>query len=212
MESFISLFEKAPRREPRFQGLGAPEEPPQPPVEAEPVAPLEQVPEPEPDPEPDLEALLAEAEARGRRAAQAELAARERELESQRMALEQVLAGVEQERQQHQHDLTVQVAEIVLLLARRVVGTSLALHPDALRQVVSAAVARFPQGQRLRVRVAPEDLERVAAWLPSAEVVADEGVAGGCVVSSDAGEVDASLDVVCESLEAAVRAWQAEGR
>ena len=211
-EPFISLFEAAPRRLPCFEGLGGPAvlelrpAPPEPP-------PGPRLVEPDPEPEePDLEELLAEAEERGRQRALAELEAEREELGHSKALLEELRSALSEAASAREQELSAQVADLVLFLGRRVVGDSLALHPRALEQVVRAAVGRFPHGSKMEVRVAERDQERVSAWVPELVVVGDPSLGGGCVVRAATGEVDASLEVVSESLEAAVRAWQDEGR
>lgn len=212
-EPFVSLFEAVPRRVPQFRSIGGPVVEAPPPVEVVAPEPLPgpRLVEPEPE-EPDLETLLAEAEARGRQAAALELEAERAGVRDTQALLDSLVAQIEVASKAAQEDLSGQVAELVLFLGRRVVGDSLALHPRALEEVVRAAVGRFPHGSKLDVRVAPRDQERVQAWLPEVVVTPDEALSGGCVIQAQTGEVDASLGAVSESLEAAVRAWQAEGR
>lgn len=172
------------------------------------LPPLEVVPEEE---EPiDIDALLAEARAEALEQARAELEP-ERERLAQEIERTAVLGReVAALRGRVLDGLSGDISAIVLAVTRRVVGDALAMHPDALKRVLDGAVGRFPERSGLTVRVSPEDVERVSAWLGDALIVPDPEVSGGCIVGGDEGVVDASLDAVFEGLDAAVAAWQQE--
>ena len=215
MTDFVSIWSEAAPQPPFEPSLRAPETPEivqevEERMELVEEAFEEAEPEPEPEPELDLDALVAEIEAKARAQARAELGPEREALKAEQertAALGRELASL---RGRVMDGLSGDIAAIVLGLSRRVVGDALALHPEALRRVLDGAVGRFPDSSGLHVRVAPEDLERVRTWLPDAEVVADESVSGGCVVSGDEGTIDASLEAVFEGIDAAVEAWRQE--
>ncbi|MCP4807950.1 MAG: hypothetical protein GY913_15765 [Proteobacteria bacterium] len=168
-------------------------------------------PVPEPEPEPDIAELIAEAEKRAYAKAALELMPERQAIAKEREQIRALAGELTTARSQMLDDASAEIAAIVLGLARRVVGDALVLHPDALQSVVSGAVGRFPEPASLTIRVAPDDVERVAAWLPMSEVVADPAISGGCMVESDAGSVEASLETVMQGLDTAVTDWLAEG-
>ncbi len=107
------------------------------------------------------------------------------------------------------------VATLVLELSRRVVGETLALHPRALRNLVTAAMERLPGEGPVKVHVPPEDLhvlqahlegEQNVIWVPDAEL------RNGCRVETELGRVEASLDAAFSALEVAVAEWLEEQR
>lgn len=171
-----------------------------------------------PEPVVDMEALLLQArkegQEQGRRQAEAALAPLREELAKEQELLQVLSQELLTARQVELESLREEVAEIVLLVARRVVGDALALHPDALRQVVLGAISSVPGDEPVRVRVAEADVERVSGWLaalPRFQVEGDPSVEGGCHVESRHGSVEATVEQAFLALEGATRAWVEEG-
>ena len=164
-----------------------------------------------------LEELEEQAFQRGRAAAMAEMSGQLQSLreESERHAEIAASVGpIAQELDGLRHRLIRQsaedVAELALHMARRVVGETLAVHPQALRKLVLDAIERLPGDDEITVRVRPEDLEVVDQHLPtrrSVRVIPDEGIEGGCVVEAQCGEVSSSIDTAFTGLRAAVDEW-----
>ena len=102
------------------------------------------------------------------------------------------------------------VSDLVLHVARRVVGETLAVHPESLRTLVENALARLPGDDEVRVRLRPDDIAVVEGHLPtrrSIRLIPDETLEGGCVVEAQCGEVEASLEVAFVGLRQAVSEW-----
>ena len=100
-----------------------------------------------------------------------------------------------------------QMAQIALTLARRVVARELSLEPDLIAAMAHVALERLGETAPATIRLNPDDYAIVAAqrgsqWEgPQVTVVPDPSVArGGCLVESDFGLVDASLDAQFEEL------------
>lgn len=209
MADFTSIWDAPVEERTPFASLFTAEEPEPAPV-AE-VAPVEAAPEPvEREPEIDVQALIAEAEKRAYARAALELQPERQAIAREREQLRALAGELTTARSRMVEDASNEIASIVLGLARRVVGDALVLHPDALQGVVAGAVGRFPEPTGLIIRVSPDDVERVSSWIPDADVRADPGISGGCVVESEAGSVEASLETVMEGLETAVTDWLAE--
>jgi len=191
-----------------FRRMGAPDVP-----EPEPVAAG-----PELEPEVvDVEALVAEAEDRGREAgraeADAEMAEARSALEAEREVIQDALRQVEGLRHEALAQAADDVAELVLLFARRVVDRSLALHPEALPALVMEAVGHLPNREKVSIAVAPHLAERLARSLPGElrdRVVADADVDNGAVVSTQYVSFEATLAHATEGLDHAVRSWLSE--
>jgi flagellar assembly protein FliH len=127
---------------------------------------------------------LAEARAQGR-----ELVAR---LESICTAaarpLDALDAAVEQE-----------LAQLAVLVARRVIAHELAVHPERIAQAVRQAVAALPAATReLRVRLHPDDLallRELDAAEPHWQLQADPSLErGDCVLESERSRLDARVE------------------
>lgn len=102
--------------------------------------------------------------------------------------LEPLDAGVEQE-----------LAQLALLVARRVIAHELATRPELIVQAVRQAVAALPSATRdVRVRLHPDDLALMRE-LEAAEthwqLVADPALKrGGCLLESEHSRLDAQLE------------------
>ena len=111
--------------------------------------------------------------------------------------------------------------ELALAIAAKVIGTTVAAGPEAVLEVVSGALRRTTERDRLVIEVAPDDLPLVresvdglAAQLGGVgriEVVAERRIArGGCIVRTGEGEIDATIDRQLERVgELVVRTLQA---
>jgi len=105
------------------------------------------------------------------------------------------------------------LAEMALHMARRVVGETLAVRPQALRKLVVDALERLPGEDEVTIRVRPEDLSVIENHLPTRRtirLIGDEELEGGCVVTAQCGEVAASVDAAFQGLRAAVEDWLEE--
>ena len=101
-----------------------------------------------------------------------------------------------------QQEMAKSLAATATHLARRIVRSELAAHPECVAQVAEQAIDALLQSARhIVVRVHPDDhalvaggaVETIAAR--GARLVSDSSVArGGCKVESDIGGVDATID------------------
>jgi flagellar assembly protein FliH len=94
-----------------------------------------------------------------------------------------------------------QMVQLALLLARKVVTRELAMDPDLVAAMAHVAVARLGESTPATIRLNPEDYAVVTAgrgpgWAGAqVQVVPDASVArGGCLVESEFGLVDGTLD------------------
>lgn len=110
---------------------------------------------------------------------------------------------VEAVRRRRLAELEASLPALAVAIARRAVGEALAADPTRVRALVEEAVDRMRRAAWVKVRVHPDDADALAEL--SAEVVPDEALErGDCVVESDLGEVDASLDVRFGALRASL--------
>ena len=140
--------------------------------------------------------------AEGRRAAETELGTASEALSA---ALGQ-LAG---ERRRVLAELKDGALGLALAVARRIVQAELTASAETAARVVDAAVQHAQDATVVRVRVHPGDKERIERVRPDAglELVADPAISpGGCVVETECGEVDATVESQWEVLRAAIAA------
>jgi len=216
--------------EPETVEAGATDIEPDPPEEAEPpsvdsevegaIAALEaEVSTPELDPEASAQ-MEKDAFSRGKATAMAEMSskieqtnAENERLQSISERIEPLVNELESLRTNIIRKASEDLAEMALHMARRVVGETLAVHPQALRKLVSDALERLPGEDEVTIRVRPEDLSVIEQHLPTRRkirLLADESLEGGCVVEAQCGEVSASVEAAFTGLRAAVEEWLEE--
>lgn len=104
---------------------------------------------------------LAEGVTRGQAEARQELAAA---LSVARQAVEQVRAGQES----WMSNLDASLAAVAVGAARLLIEQELATDPEVIRRLVARALTQFPREQRVKVRVNPDDLQRMGEADPGA--------------------------------------------
>ena len=144
---------------------------------------------------------LREGEAAARNHAAAEL---KRTLDRLAQSL-QDLAGW---RARLRHEAEADLVRLALEIARRVVRREIAVDPDALRGLVTAALEKLRGQDISRVKVHPSHAALLAACLKQApggntvEVVADSSREPGAVIFETArGNLDASVDAHLQEIE-----------
>jgi flagellar biosynthesis/type III secretory pathway protein FliH len=95
--------------------------------------------------------------------------------------------------------------ELALVLAEKILATSLALDPSLVGSIATGALRRIVSRDRIELDVNPEDVGLVTAALASdanelsssrrIDVIAERRVPrGGCVVRTVDGEIDARIE------------------
>lgn len=163
---------------------------------------------------PPIDVLLERALAfdAGKRAGLAEAQIRIDALDSQIVLAQNLFGEFEKVRRDALDQAAADVAAMVVSLARKVIGDSLALHPDAVSGIVKGAIDRLPQEDELSIRVPADAVERVQAVLPERHrphVVADPSITGGCIVETRFVSIEGSLETAMAGIEAAAAAWLA---
>ncbi len=101
-----------------------------------------------------------------------------------------------------------EAVELVIEAARQVIGSAVERDPDLVVVTVRRALERAGALNVVRVRLHPGDEDRVRVTLAeehgralSFDVLADGIVTvGGCIIDTDAGRIDARLDVQLEQI------------
>ncbi len=160
-----------------------------------------------------VEAARAEGHAEGLAAGRAEIAPSVEALAAAARAL-----GAEREAAAAR---TEQAAvELALQIAEKVVGAALEVRPELVVEVARGALRRLAEPQDSTLLVNPEDVEAVRAALE--ELGAEHGAAlnvraerrverGGCLVRTQAGEIDARIAGQLERAGAVVRSELDDG-
>jgi flagellar assembly protein FliH len=143
-----------------------------------------------------------------------------REVESVLQSLGRMLEELESLRQKDAREFEKELVEMVLAVARKVVGQEVAANPDAVAHLLRDALGRIEHAGPLTIRMNPADLERLSDLRPQllegladpgrVRFEADEGLgAGGCLIESGAGDIDARVEqrfrVVADALRAEAR-------
>ncbi|MEN0065248.1 MAG: FliH/SctL family protein [Myxococcota bacterium] len=181
---------------------------------------------PAPPPPPDLEVhgppavdpdelpgLLAEAREAGAQAVREEL---EGELTSLRETVEHLGPVLDDlARLRHATLLTAaeDVAEIVRLFARKVVGDSVVLHPEALPRIVKEALQQLPDADEVTLVVSPQASESLSRHLDSSlreRLTVDPELGEGVIVRTHHATLDATLRHAEQALDSAIQSWLSE--
>ncbi|MFQ3588640.1 MAG: FliH/SctL family protein [Fimbriimonadaceae bacterium] len=108
-----------------------------------------------------------------------------------------------------------QLAEVALLVAAKVIAAEVKANREIVAAIARDALAEVDHVKNVRIRVNLIDCEYLESQtetilsanrsLRRIEVVPDANVGGGCIVESDAGEIDATVST---RLDAIVRAFR----
>ncbi len=120
-------------------------------------------------------------------------------------ALQKLSDSLHRERQQWLHDWERAAVDLCVAVARKIVGRELEHCPELSRNVMARALQLATGSTRLTLRLHPADLERLGphgddvvrslSACRDVTLAADPAIApGGCVVTTDAGEIDATID------------------
>ncbi|MCW2977713.1 MAG: Flagellar assembly protein FliH/Type secretion system HrpE [Actinomycetia bacterium] len=137
-------------------------------------------------------------------------------LDPVRDALIEARAGIERMADEIVPLVEHRAVELALVLAEKILATSLALDPSLVGSIATGALRRIVARDRIELDVNPEDVELVTAALASdanelsssrrIDVIAERRVRrGGCVVRTVDGEIDARIEKQLERAAAILR-------
>ncbi len=131
-------------------------------------------------------------------------------------ALENVIAELTDTRQKLQHQIESEVVDLALHVGRKVVGRALETTPELVAGIVHEALNNIDDPEKITVRLNPADIRYIQSspggtiLEMSAERIQfeeDEGIeAGGCLVQTEYGEIDARIEKQFQAIEEAFRA------
>lgn len=171
---------------------------------------------PDPDahqPQAHLAALERESFARGyEQGERAGLEAGSARVQAMLGRLAQTIDDLAQVRREMIRQTERQMVQLALAVAKRIVRREIALDHDLTRTMARLALERLGDSTAVTVRLHPDDLAAIggvgADWdRPHVKVVADRDVArGGCLVESDFGCVDGSVEAQFQEIARALLA------
>jgi flagellar biosynthesis/type III secretory pathway protein FliH len=136
------------------------------------------------------------------------------EAEASLAALAAAAAGLDALRAEETPRIERRAIELAISLAERIVHGAIDADPDRINDVVSGALRRVVDRDRLTIEVSPDDVDRVRAWCDAqteldaarVDVRAERRVPrGGCVVRTLDGEVDARVSEQLDTARAVLR-------
>ncbi|BAE80849.1 type III secretion flagellar biosynthesis translocase [Chlamydia felis Fe/C-56] len=116
------------------------------------------------------------------------------------------------------HDLRNKVKEALVPLAiasvKKILGKELEIHPEAIVSIIAKALKELTQHKKIIIYVNPKDLPIVEQNRPELKKIVEyadsliiapkaDVTQGGCVIETEAGIVNAQLDVLLAALEKA---------
>ncbi|HET9929414.1 MAG TPA: FliH/SctL family protein [Polyangiaceae bacterium] len=129
------------------------------------------------------------------------------------LAFERGVVDLASERERVFAETAAQIAELAVLIARRVIGRELSLNPSIVRGLVREGLSALGQHDRAQVRLGPgfeSQRERLEADFSAAGTRADVRFdptleAYGCYVETELGQVDESIESRLETLLLALK-------
>ena len=130
--------------------------------------------------------------------------------------LASVIASLKEARQMLLAESEDAVVQLSLAIARRFIDTAAALNSDLIKQTIKSAVKMVTEKEKVVIRINPEDLEEVREHLDDIIFIGD-GIGkleirpdkkvdrGGCVVETEAGNIDARIESRFAEIEKALR-------
>lgn len=175
-------------------------------------------PEPRVDPR-ELERIRAQARDEGYREGLARGDADGRNAWNKRIErVETLLLALGEARESLFHMIRQDLVKIVTLIPRKILRQAIQINPQAIASMVGSILEELPRQERVVVKVAPEDLRmleeaqpelrrRLGGYTqvdlePSAQVPA-----GGAIIVTEGGRVEATIDRQLETFEIRAREW-----
>jgi type III secretion protein L len=161
----------------------------------------------------EAERILSDAQREAERLrAQAITEGRERGL----AAVSELMVAARASAARAQRNVQGDLRTLAVRIAERILERELSLNPDAVSDIVAAALRQAGAPRDIILRVHPDDLKALERGRPrlleralraqALQFRADANVGrGGCIVESELGTVDARLPVQLEAIERALR-------
>jgi len=120
-------------------------------------------------------------------------------------------------------DAENEILRLSLKVAEQIIKSEVSLHRDVSLNIVSDAISRVSDREQVIIRVNREDLENIKKYkdrigsivdgIKSLSIVEDSGVeAGGCVIETNLGYVDARISTKIAAIDEAFRKISSNGK
>ena len=137
--------------------------------------------------------------------------------------LEPLLEELETVRKKTLRDLEAEIIALTMGIARKIVGQELAVRPELVESIIKNALAQIETAGKILIKLNPDDIEllnhtpaNLAAELSDSAAVAFEGdpsiTSGGCIIETDAGNIDARLETQFKSIDESFQAAMSKDR
>jgi len=143
----------------------------------------------------------------------------EKKIDQMQQRIEAMLQELERSKKQMFHNTEHLLLQLCIEMTKKIVRREVTEHNDTILAVLRHAMSFIGLHEKMVVRVAPGDLEVVSGrkdfWAPVGErltdisIVPDEQIeAGGCILETNSGVVDARLGVQLSEIEELIkRTW-----
>lgn len=139
------------------------------------------------------------------------------ELEGVLQRMRQAYMDIEKYRKQLYRKAEEETVALALAVARKIIGQEISVDRQIVLNVVKGALDKVVDHERVKIRINPQDLETLQTalfeFLPHVESLenihfeADAGLtAGGCVVETNFGNIDARMENQLDQIETAFEA------
>jgi len=130
--------------------------------------------------------------------------------------LASIIESLKEERQSLLREAETAVVDLSLSIARKFVNTAAVMNSDLIKRTIKSAVKMVTEKDKVVIRINPEDLEEVRAHLDDIIFIGD-GIGklqirpdkkvdrGGCVVETEAGNIDARIESRFAEIEKALK-------
>ncbi len=128
--------------------------------------------------------------------------------------LSEKILELDQEKKRLRHEMNQLVLPLALKAAKKIVGKEIESHPDAIVSIVMQALAPAMQNHRIIIWVSKLDKEALEKEKPALKEKLehvesllikdrDDVASGGCIIETESGIINASVDNQWRALEAA---------
>ncbi len=123
-----------------------------------------------------------------------------------------ILKDLEEARNDFYREKEKELVELVVAVARKVIGRELATRRELIGEMIRAAIESISHGGSVTVKVSPEDYSYLAGegsdlleGVEGIRIEADPSIEMGCLVECDHGGVDGRVDETLKRIEKAMK-------
>ena len=132
-------------------------------------------------------------------------------------SLNQILAQLENVRQEIYHEIEKEVAQLALSIARKIVCHEVKTTQETVTCVAREALSRVNNPAKIKIKLNPDDLQfikdtrfqfsRFLRNVDNIDFEAEESIqSGGCLVETDRGDIDARIEKQFQAIEESFQA------